>query len=54
MIKDKAFNVKNDFEAEEDEDKVQWVYICFKIMGPRSHITSAMEGFPTDDVVMWP
>jgi hypothetical protein len=21
MIKDKAFNVKNDFEAEEDEDK---------------------------------
>jgi hypothetical protein len=54
MIKDKAFNVKNDFEAEENEDKVQRkCTFCLKIMCPRSHITSAMEGFPTNDVVMW-
>jgi len=35
MIKDKAFNVENDFEAEEDEDEVQWVYISLENYGSK-------------------
>jgi len=35
MIKDKAFNVKNDFETEEDEDKVQQVYILLENYGSK-------------------
>jgi hypothetical protein len=33
-------------------DKCNECTFCLKMMGPSSHITSAMEGFPTDDVVM--
>jgi len=35
ILKDKAFNVKNDFEAEEDENKVQWVYISLENYGSK-------------------
>jgi hypothetical protein len=50
-LKDKASNVKNDFEAEEDENKVQQVYILLENYGSQG-LTSLVQWKAFQQIMM--